>query len=491
VTLAGSTTVQPLAEKFAEAFMTANPKVDITVQGGGSSVGVKAAADGTANIGMASRDIKDSEKTEFPDLNVFVIARDGIAIVVNEDVAVADLTIDQIKGIFGGTITNWKEVGGDDKAIIVVSREEGSGTRAAFEEMVLGEDVLITDTAILQPSNGSVRTTVSTTPDSVGYLSFGYLDETTKAVAVEGVEPTEENASDGSYPIVRPLNMITKGAPEGAVKAFLDFILSEEGQAIVSDEGYISVLEKPLSGTVTLAGSTTVQPLAEKFAEAFMTANPDVEITVLGGGSSVGVKAAAEGTANIGMASRDVKNSEMTEFPDLNVFVIARDGIAIVASADVAVDDLTIDQIKGIFGGTITNWKEVGGADAAIIVVSREEGSRTRAAFEEMVLGEDVLITDTAILQPSNGSVRTTVSTTPNSIGYLSFGYLDESVKALQVEGVAPTEENAANGTYPIVRPLNMLTNGAPKGVVKAFLDFILSADGQAIVSEEGYIAVK
>ena len=101
------------------------------------------------------------------------------------------------------------------------------------------------------------------------------------------------------------------------------------------------------------------------------------------------------------------------------------------------------------------------------------------------------MITDTAILQPSNGSVRTTVSTTPNSIGYLSFGYLDESVKALMVEGVAPTEENAANGTYAIVRPLNMITNGAPKGVVKAFLNFILSADGQAIVSEEGYIAVK
>ncbi len=491
VTLAGSTTVQPLAEKFAEAFMAANPDVEITVQGGGSSVGVKSAADGTANIGMASRDIKDSEKTEFPDLNVVVIARDGIAIVASPEIPVENLTIDQIKGIFGGTITNWKEVGGPDAAIIVVSREEGSGTRAAFEEMVLGEDVLITDTAILQPSNGSVRTTVSTTPNSIGYLSFGYLDETVKAISVEGVAPTEENASDGSYPIVRPLNMITKGAPEGAVKAFLDFILTEEGQKIVSDEGYISVLEKPLSGTVTLAGSTTVQPLAEKFAEAFMAANPDVEITVQGGGSSVGVKSAADGTANIGMASRDIKDSEKTEFPDLNVVVIARDGIAIVASPEIPVENLTIDQIKGIFGGTITNWKEVGGPDAAIIVVSREEGSGTRAAFEEMVLGEDVLITDTAILQPSNGSVRTTVSTTPNSIGYLSFGYLDESVKAISVEGVAPTEENASNGTYPIVRPLNMITKGAPEGAVKAFLDFILSADGQAIVSEEGYIAVK
>lgn len=503
ITLAGSTTVQPLAEKFAEAYMAEHAGVRIDVQGGGSSVGVKAAGEKTANIGMASREVKDSEMTEFPGIKVFVIARDGIALVAHDDVKVEDLTIEQIKGIFGGTITNWKEVGGDDANIIVVSREEGSGTRAAFEEMVLGEDVLMTDTAILQPSNGSIRTTVSTTPNAIGYLSFGYLDDTVKAVKVEGVAPTEPNAADGSYPIVRPLNMITFGEPTGEVKSFVDFMLSEAGQAIVVEEGYISVLpvaeaqateevvEEGLTGTVTLAGSTTVQPLAEMFAEAFMAANADVEITVQGGGSSVGVKSAADGTANIGMASRDIKDSEKTEFPDLNVVVIARDGIAIVASPEIPVENLTIDQIKGIFGGTITNWKEVGGPDAAIIVVSREEGSGTRAAFEEMVLGEDVLITDTAILQPSNGSVRTTVSTTPNSIGYLSFGYLDESVKAISVEGVAPTEENASNGTYPIVRPLNMITKGAPEGAVKAFLDFILSADGQAIVSEEGYIAVK
>jgi len=243
--------------------------------------------------------------------------------------------------------------------------------------------------------------------------------------------------------------------------------------------------------TVTLSGSTTVQPLAEKLAEAYMTENTGVRIDVQGGGSSVGVKAAAEGTSDIGMASREIKESELTEFPNLKIFVIARDGIAIVAHPDVPVSDLTVEQVRDIFSGKITNWKELGGEDQNLIVVSREEGSGTRSAFEEMVMGEDALIAATAILQASNGSVRTTVSTTPYSIAYLSFGYLDDTVKSISIDGVAAIEQNAADGSYPIVRPLNMLTNGEPAGMVKAFLDFILSEAGQKLVVEDGYIPVK
>lgn len=245
------------------------------------------------------------------------------------------------------------------------------------------------------------------------------------------------------------------------------------------------------NSTISVSGSTTVQPLAEKLAEAFMTENTGVRIDVQGGGSSVGVKAAGEGTSDIGMASREIKESELAEFPNLNIIVIARDGIAIVAHPDVPLSDLTVEQVRDIFSGKVINWKDLGGEDQNIIVVSREEGSGTRGAFEEMVMGEDALIAATAILQPSNGSIRTTVSTTPNSIGYLSFGYLDETVKPISINGVAPTEPNAADGSYPIVRPLNMLTNGKPEGNVKAFLDFILSEAGQKMVVEDGYIAVK
>jgi len=253
-----------------------------------------------------------------------------------------------------------------------------------------------------------------------------------------------------------------------------------------------SPTEAKISGKITEAGSTTVQPLAEKLAEAFTAKHPEVQIIVQGGGSSVGVKSAGQGTVDVGAASRKLKDSEKEQYPDLKVFTIARDGIAIVVHPDVPVDGLTKDQVRDIFAGKITNWSEVGGPEVPIVVVSREEGSGTRAAFEEMVMGKKgPPIVDTAILQPSNGAVRTTVSTTPNSIGFLSFGYLDESVKALAIDEVEATEENAASGVYPIVRPLNLLTKGEPTGVVKAWLGFILSEEGQKIIVEEGYIAVK
>jgi len=245
-----------------------------------------------------------------------------------------------------------------------------------------------------------------------------------------------------------------------------------------------------LSGTISVAGSTTVQPLAEELAEAFIAANPGVKIDIQGGGSSVGVKSAGQGTVDIGTASREIKDSELKEFPDLKIHTIAIDGIAIVAHPEVSVGDLTVEQVRDIFSGKITNWKELGGPDRAIVVVSREEGSGTRGAFEELVMGKDAVIVATAILQNSNGAVRTTVANTPDSIAYLSFGYLDNSVKTLKIAGVEATTANVLNKSYPISRPLNMLTKGEPQGVVKAWLDWILSPAGQAIVAKH-YIPVK
>jgi phosphate transport system substrate-binding protein len=253
-----------------------------------------------------------------------------------------------------------------------------------------------------------------------------------------------------------------------------------------------------LSGQLQLAGSTTVQPLAEKLAEAFMKLNPGLTIEVQGGGSSVGVTSAGEGTVDIGMASREIKSSETDQFPNLQVFTIAFDGIAVVTNPGVELPSLTVEQVRSIFAGEIANFSEVGGPDAPIVVVSREEGSGTRAAFEELVMaykdaaGESQTkpIFEKALLQQSNGQVRTTVATTPNSIGYLSFGFLDDSTRPVPVDDVDPTVANVKNGSYPIVRPLNMLTNGAPNELAQAFLDYILSDAGQTIVAEE-YVTVK
>lgn len=241
-----------------------------------------------------------------------------------------------------------------------------------------------------------------------------------------------------------------------------------------------------LSGTITEAGSTTVQPVAEKLAAAFKRKHPDVTITIQGGGSSVGIKATADGTVDIGAASRDLKPDE----PKLVKHLLARDGIAIIVHPSNPVTALTKEQVIKIFSGEITNWNQVGGNNSAITVISREEGSGTRTAFEEMVMGK-TLITPKAILQPSNGAVRTAVSATPLSIGYISLGYVDKTVKALEIDGVAPTAENCKAGTYPIVRPLYFLTKEQPTGLVKDFIDFCLGPEGQKIVEQEGYLSGK
>ncbi len=248
--------------------------------------------------------------------------------------------------------------------------------------------------------------------------------------------------------------------------------------------------EEATGGELQLAGSSTVQPLAQSLAEVYMEQNPDVKIDVQGGGSSVGVKSAAEGTTPIGMASRALKDSEMEEYPDLIAHTIARDGIAIVVHADVPIDGLSLDEARQIFAGEITSWGEIGGPDETIVVVSREEGSGTRGAFEDMVMGDEALIADTALLQPSNGAVKTTVASTPLSIGYISFGYLDDSVKALAIDGVEPTVAHAQSDAYSVVRPLNLITKGEPTGLAKAFLDFIMTDEGQQIVAQD-YIPVK
>lgn len=236
ITESGSTTVQPIAEKLGAAFTAKYPKVSVIIQGGGSSVGIKAATDGTVDIGAASRDLKESEK---PGLVETVIARDGIAIVAHPSQTVSNLTKQQIIDIFSGKITNWKEVGGADKKITVVSREEGSGTRGAFEELVMGSTT-IAATAILQSSNGAVRTTVIGDPAAIAYLSCGYVDDTIKVVNVDGVAGTVANVKNGTYKIVRPLLFVTKGQTTGLVKEFIDFCLSDEGQEIVSED-YITV----------------------------------------------------------------------------------------------------------------------------------------------------------------------------------------------------------------------------------------------------------
>ena len=251
-----------------------------------------------------------------------------------------------------------------------------------------------------------------------------------------------------------------------------------------------------LTGKVVVAGSTSVQPLSEELAAAFMAANTGVTVEVQGGGSGVGIKAAQEKIADFGASSRELKPEEKALIS--NEYVIAKDGVAVILDPANSVTDLTLDQIKQIFTGKITNWKEVGGSDATIVVVSREEGSGTRGAFVEItkVSEKDAAgkaidnTTKNALVQPSTGAVKQTVASTPNTIGYVSIGALDKTVKAIKVSGIDATEANVLSGTYKISRPFLYLSNGTLSPAAQAYLDFVLSVEGQTIVAKD-FIPVK
>jgi phosphate transport system substrate-binding protein len=234
VTLAGSTAFAPFAEKLGSLYMAQTSGVRIAVQGGGSTVGIQAAQQGKAQIGMA-----DLVKLppEADGLTPVVVARDGIAVILNPANPVNNLTMDQVRGIFCGTIRNWKEVGGQDGAITLVSREAGSGTRSSFEQIV--GQVRLAEGALVQDSNGSIRETVAGDPLAIGYLSHGLVNEKIKGVKIDGQPCTTEAVMANQYGLVRPIFLLTKGAPQGAAQAFMNFILSEQGQAQIRKDGLI------------------------------------------------------------------------------------------------------------------------------------------------------------------------------------------------------------------------------------------------------------
>ena len=241
ISIAGSTTVLPVAQAAAEEYMNQHSNADIQVSGGGSGVGATSVIGRTADIGMLSRDLKASEK-EGNTLKEFVVGKDGIALVGHPSNTVSDLSLEQVKAIYQGTITNWKDVGGADSEIVLIGRDSSSGTREFFTEFVLDKEDAAKEMQELN-SNGAVAQAVSITPGAIGYVSLEYVDDSLKAFSIAGVAPTVDNVISGVYEINRPLLMVTNGEPEGLAADYLAFILSEEGQQILKDSGFIPAVE--------------------------------------------------------------------------------------------------------------------------------------------------------------------------------------------------------------------------------------------------------
>lgn len=241
ITISGSTSVGPTMEVLAEAYEK-NNDVKIEVQQVGSSAGIKNTMEGTSNLGMSSRDLKDEEAQSVEGTQ---IAIDGIAVVTNKNNKVEDLTVEQVKDIFTGKITNWKEVGGADAQIVVVSREEGSGTRDGFQDILGFESEELTKDAQISDGSGNVKSTVEGNENAIAYISFGYVKDGIKSVKIDGVEANDDNVVAGKYPISRPFLVVNKkDAMSDEAKSFVDFIMSEEGQNIVSEEGFIKAPTK-------------------------------------------------------------------------------------------------------------------------------------------------------------------------------------------------------------------------------------------------------
>lgn len=244
VTIKGSTTVLPIAQACAEVFMNGNRSIDISVQGGGSSVGIASILDGTADIGDASRPIKDKELKKAVSLGkdpkAHVVAMDGIAVIVHPSNSIRAMTKQQIRDIYTGKISDWSAVGGSGGKIVVIGRDSASGTYEAFTKLALDKAKTRSD-ALLQASNQAVATTVAKTPGAIGYVGLGYVTNNVKAVTVNGIVCSKETVLSAEYPLSRPLFMYTNGKPTGATKKFIDFVLSEEGQALAEENGYVGL----------------------------------------------------------------------------------------------------------------------------------------------------------------------------------------------------------------------------------------------------------
>ena len=242
LSVVGSTSVEPFAEALAEEFMQQHKSERIFVQGGGSSAGIQAVRTGAAEVGMSSRNLMENEK----DLTAIPIIYDAIAVIVHRHNPLSELSLDQIRKIFSAEIRRWSELGGRTHPITLVTREEGSGTREAFQKLIMGKKE-ISLSALVQDSNGAIRQVVGDDPNAIGYISLGLVNDRVRALKIDGVEPTVENIQDHRYKIVRPFLFVFRSAPRGLAKDFLDYILSPPGQKLLVQEGLISM--SPIPGS--------------------------------------------------------------------------------------------------------------------------------------------------------------------------------------------------------------------------------------------------
>jgi phosphate transport system substrate-binding protein len=303
----------------------------------------------------------------------------------------------------------------------------------------------------------------------------------------------------GNAPQTTPQTQVTTGAPAPAttIPATIPPVqptVTMTPSATVSPTPSGTYTVQQIAGKLRVTGSTTLFPIAQAAADAYMEKNPKADIQVAGGGSGVGVQAIGEGTTDIGMSSRDITGAEMVKYPALVPIDVATDAVVLIVNPSNPVTSLTLDQVRGLYNGTYQGWNAVGGSLAFPVVIGRDSASGTRVYFNDFVMKGEKYRSDMREMN-SNGAVAQTVAQTPTAIGYVGLGFITPSVKALELysngQPVAPTIATVLAHQYPISRPLYMITKGQPTGLAKDYIDFILSPDGQKIVDEQGFVPLQ
>ncbi|MEA5040414.1 MAG: phosphate ABC transporter substrate-binding protein [Clostridiaceae bacterium] len=512
VTASGSSALLPLAQAAADSFMEKNKDCSVVVNGGGSGTGLKQVAEGSVDIGNS--DVFAEEKldaTAAAGLTDHKVCTITMAPVVNTSLTVDSLTSQQLIDIFTGKIANWKDVGGPDLDILLVTRPASSGTRALFKTWALNGAEEASNAALETDDSGTLLETVQNNPGAIGYVALSYLvsNDKVKAVSVDGVAPTLENTYNGTYLVWGYEHMYTKGEGSTAAKAFISYMMGEEFAASIESLGYgvsskmsaeaVAAHENgapaasdtpAVSGTVTASGSSALLPLAQAAADSFMDKNKDCSVVVNGGGSGTGLKQVAEESVDIGnsdvFAEEKLDATAAAGLTDHKVCTIT---MAPVVNTSLTVDNLTSQQLIDIFTAKITNWKDVGGPDLDILLVTRPASSGTRALFKTWALNGAEEASNAALETDDSGTLLETVQNNPGAIGYVALSYLvnNDKVKAVSIDGVAPSLENTYNGTYLVWGYEHMYTKGEGSTAAQAFISYMMSDEFASNIESLGY----
>ncbi|MEI6796025.1 MAG: substrate-binding domain-containing protein, partial [Methanomassiliicoccales archaeon] len=506
----GSDTMLELATVWSDDYHKNVTTTSIEVSGGGSGVGITALINKLVDIAQSSRAMTSAERTSAiaAGLNPveFPLAIDGIAIITNPGITnVTVLTMEQLRGIYNGTITNWNQVGGNNLAIKLYGRQPSSGTYQYFQEVVLLKGnysaSMVQDTGNVQILND-----VKVDPGAIGYVGIGYAKEGGSAVNIQMLKanatataysPLNENAVvSGQYPLSRYLYLYPATIPTGAMKNYFLWLNdNSKGQAVAKANGFYAIPqdvhnanlvklgETPVSITLKQKGSDTMLELATVWSDLYHENVTTTSIEVSGGGSGVGITALINKLADIAQSSRPMTSAEKTTAiaAGLNPieFPVAIDGISIITNPSVTgISTLTMEQLRGLYNGTYTNWNQVGGNNLAVKIYGRQPSSGTYQYFQEVVLLKGNYSTN-MIQDTGNVQILNDVKADAGAIGYVGIGYAKEGGSSVTIQllkatttstAYSPMNETAVvSGLYPLARYLFLYPASVPTGAEKNY----------------------